>query len=41
MKSQGDPGAPEDTHEAHQAAKKGQHLFGPTVEKAEYNAPLD
>jgi uncharacterized sulfatase len=29
MKSQGDPGAEQDTHAAIQAAKKGKHLFGP------------
>ncbi|MCB1133681.1 MAG: sulfatase-like hydrolase/transferase, partial [Verrucomicrobiae bacterium] len=29
MKQQGDPGIPQDTHEAHQAAKKGAHLYGP------------
>ncbi len=28
MKSQGDPGAPEDTLEAIQAARKGEHLYG-------------
>lgn len=30
MKEQGDPGAAMDTHEAHQAAKKGQHIHGRT-----------
>ncbi|NNC88529.1 MAG: sulfatase [Akkermansiaceae bacterium] len=29
MKQQGDPGAPQDTHEAHQAAKEGRHIYGP------------
>ncbi len=29
MASQGDPGVPEDTHEALRAAKKGQHLYYP------------
>ena len=29
MEQQGDPGIPEDTHEAHQAARKGEHLYGP------------
>ena len=28
MKAQGDPGAPQDTHEAHRAAKQGKHLYG-------------
>ena len=27
MKSQGDPGAEQDTHESHQAAKQGKHRF--------------
>lgn len=29
LASQGDPGIPQDTHEAHQAAKAGQHLYFP------------
>lgn len=29
LNSQGDPGAPQDTHEAHQAARQGKHLYGP------------
>lgn len=29
LREQGDPGLPQDTHEAHQAAKKLNHLFGP------------
>ncbi len=29
LEEQGDPGIPQDTHRAHQAAKKGRHLFGP------------
>jgi uncharacterized sulfatase len=29
MKEQGDPGAPQDTHEAIQAAKRGEHMYGP------------
>jgi uncharacterized sulfatase len=29
LQEQGDPGVPQDTHEAHQAAKKGSHLYGP------------
>lgn len=29
LESQGDPGADQDTHAAHQAAKKGRHLYGP------------
>jgi uncharacterized sulfatase len=28
MKAQGDPGAPQDTHEAHRAARQGKHLYG-------------
>jgi uncharacterized sulfatase len=28
MKAQGDPGAPQDTHEAIQAARRGQHMYG-------------
>ena len=28
MKSQGDPGAAQDTHRAHQAAREGKHLYG-------------
>lgn len=28
MKAQGDPGAPQDTHEAHRAAREGKHLYG-------------
>ena len=28
MKEQGDPGALQDTHEAHQAAREGRHLYG-------------
>jgi uncharacterized sulfatase len=31
MKSQGDPGVPQDTHKAHQAARRGQHLYGPDL----------
>jgi len=31
LKQQGDPGIPQDTHDAHQAAKKGQHLYGPAT----------
>ena len=30
LKSQGDPGIPQDTKEALQAARKGKHLYGPT-----------
>ena len=29
LAEQGDPGIPQDTHEAHQAAKKGKHLYTP------------
>jgi N-sulfoglucosamine sulfohydrolase len=29
LNQQGDPGIPQDTHEAHQAAKKGGHLYFP------------
>ncbi len=29
MKQQGDPGAAQDTHEAHKAAREGRHLYGP------------
>ena len=29
MKDQGDPGAPQDTHEAIEAARRGKHLYGP------------
>jgi len=29
MKDQGDPGAPQDTHEALEAARRGKHLYGP------------
>ncbi|MCP5560759.1 MAG: sulfatase [Verrucomicrobiaceae bacterium] len=29
LEEQGDPGVPQDTHEAHVAAKKGQHLYFP------------
>jgi len=29
MRDQGDPGAPQDTHEAIQAARRGQHMYGP------------
>ena len=29
MKSQGDPGAEQDTPESHQAAKRGEHRFRP------------
>ncbi|HUG19240.1 MAG TPA: sulfatase, partial [Planctomycetaceae bacterium] len=29
LKAQGDPGIPQDTHEAHQAAQRGEHLFRP------------
>lgn len=28
---QGDPGIPQDTHEAHQAAKKGEHQYRPPM----------
>jgi hypothetical protein len=28
MKEQEDPGAPQDTHRAHQAAREGKHLYG-------------
>ena len=28
MKEQGDPGAAQDTHEAHKAAREGRHLHG-------------
>ncbi|MHC4170882.1 MAG: heparan N-sulfatase, partial [Planctomycetota bacterium] len=28
MKAQGDPGAPQDTHDAIQAARRGQHMYG-------------
>lgn len=31
MKEQGDPGAPQDTHEAIQAAKRGEHMYGPGI----------
>jgi uncharacterized sulfatase len=31
METQGDPGVPQDTHEAIQAARRGQHMYGPTV----------
>ena len=30
MRSQGDPGAPQDTHEALQAARRGKHMYGPS-----------
>ena len=30
MKEQGDPGAPQDTHEAIQAARRGKHMYGAT-----------
>jgi len=30
MVEQGDPGIPEDTHEAIQAARRGEHLYGPS-----------
>ena len=30
LKSQGDPGIPQDTQEALQAARKGKPLYGPT-----------
>ena len=30
MISQGDPGVPQDTQEAIQAARRGEHLYGPT-----------
>lgn len=33
MTRQGDPGLEQDTHRAHQAAKKGEHLFGPWVKE--------
>jgi uncharacterized sulfatase len=33
MKQQGDPGAEQDTHQSHQAAKRGQHRFRPGVLK--------
>jgi uncharacterized sulfatase len=29
MKSQGDPGIDQDTHETHQAAKRGEHRYRP------------
>ena len=29
LRSQGDPGAPQDTHEAHQAARRGRHMYVP------------
>lgn len=29
LAAQGDPGPPQDTHEAHQAAKRGEHLYFP------------
>jgi N-sulfoglucosamine sulfohydrolase len=29
LESQADPGAAQDTHKAHQAARKGNHLYGP------------
>ena len=29
MKAQGDPGAPQDTHEAIQASRRGEHMYGP------------
>ena len=28
LEAQGDPGLPQDTHEAHQAAREGRHLYG-------------
>jgi len=31
MKEQGDPGAPQDTHEAIQAARRGKHIYGATA----------
>ena len=31
MKAQSDPGAPQDTHEAHAAAKRGEHMYGPGI----------
>jgi uncharacterized sulfatase len=30
MKEQGDPGAPQDTHEAIQAARQGKHIYKPS-----------
>ncbi|MBN2272561.1 MAG: sulfatase [Sedimentisphaerales bacterium] len=32
MREQGDPGAPQDTHEAIEAARRGKHLYGPYQE---------
>ena len=32
MKEQGDPGAPQDTHKAIEAARRGTHLYGPRLE---------
>jgi len=32
MKEQGDPGAPQDTHEAIEAARRGAHIYGPSSE---------
>ncbi len=29
MKEQGDPGAPQDTHKAIEAARRGKHIYGP------------
>ena len=31
MKEQGDPGVPQDTHEASQAAHRGKHIYGPAA----------
>ena len=30
MRAQGDPGAPQDTHEAIEAARRGKHMYGPS-----------
>ena len=32
MKSQGDPGKPEDTLRVYEAARKGKHVFAPPAE---------
>jgi uncharacterized sulfatase len=34
LKAQGDPGIPQDTHEAHQAAQRGEHLYRPDAAKS-------
>ena len=33
LTSQGDPGIPQDTHKAHQAARRGKHLYRPSASR--------